>query len=548
MLLALVALVLLYTILLWIGVLHSYHHLHLVLLAFQYLLILPTILAYLRSARNGSSDQRITPPKLTAIVLLFALVAFPLSWLSTQGLLNPDESGYSFEARIFSSGHLKAAPLLGATPNVRDTPRELFFENHVLRPDGWFPKFPPGWPAVLATGYVLSAPWVITPILGILSLLTVAAIGRQLFSAETGALAVCFAVLSSFYLVNSIGIMSHALCGFLSALACFCLFRGLATGRLLFFCGMFAALGFALQVRPYTAFILAVVMTAAALWQTRSNPALCFRIFAAGCLIGGIALGAVLFYNRIYTGNFLISPYAQAAGVTAPPELSFHPAHIWQGIAQYGRQTFEESLIGLFPFTYLLAGYALFTEQERRRETWILAAVYLCLLIAYLAHPVGSGVFFGERFHFEGIFAVFLLAARGAMLLAQRWRLSRRAAVSVLALLSILQISQQAAAALTVARNGEPYRKIRSATAHAPAGVVFLRESSDFVAKHLNLNQADWPHAGHVFLVDAQPDRRNEWACKFHASTWTLAEYDPATHSVILTTAQTDCGGPAGPR
>jgi hypothetical protein len=542
MLLALVALALLYTILLWIGVLHSYHHLHVLLLGVQYLLILPAILAYLRSSRNRSSDERITPPRLTALALLFALVAFPLSWFSTRGLLNPDESGYAFEARIFLSGHLKAAPLLGAADNIRDTPGEVLFGNHVLRPDGWFPKFPPGWPAVLATGYAVSAPWVITPILGILSLVTIAAIGRQLFSADTGLLAVCFAGLSSFYLVNSIGMMSHALCGLLSAFACFCLFRGLDTGRLWFFCGMFAALGYALQVRPYTAFVLSVVMTVAALWQTRTNPALCLRIFVVGCLLGGIALGAVLFYNRLYTNAWLVSPYALAAGATAPPELSLHPARIWQGIAQYGRQTFEESLIGIFPFTYVLAGYALFTDRERRREVWILAAIYLSLFIAYLAHPEGSGVFLGERFHFEGIFAVFLLAARGAMLLAQRWRLSRAAAISVLALLSLLQAGQQAAAALTVARNGEPYRKIRTATTHAPEGVVFLRDSPGFVAKHFNLNQADWPHARHVFLVDADPDRRNEWACRFHVSTWTLAEYDPATHSAILTPEPANCG------
>jgi peptidoglycan/LPS O-acetylase OafA/YrhL len=278
----------------------------------------------------------------------------------------------------------------------------------------------------------------------------------------------------------------------------------------------------------------------------RANRALCVRIFATGCLVGAIGGSTVLSYNRVYTGNWLLSPYALAAGETAPPELSFRPSRILRGIAEYGHQTLEESLIGVFPFTYLLAGYALFMERERRREVWILAAIYLSLLLAYLAHPQGSGVFFGERFHFEGIFAVFLLAARGAMLLARRWGFSRRAAVAALALLSILQVSQQAAAALAVASNGEPYRKIRSATAHAPAGVVFLEDSPGFVAKHFNLNSPDWQKAPHVFLVDADPTRRNEWACRFHAQTWTLAQYDPKVHSAILMTEPTKCGAPRG--
>src|ERR1700739_543437 len=186
-----------YAVLLWVGVVHSYHTLHILLLAFQYALLLPAIWAYLHA--HGSRDSQhpgISLPNRTAIIFLFAVVVFPLSWLSTRGLLNPDESGYSFEARIFVSRHLKAAPLVGATANVRATPDEDFFGNHVLRPDGWFPKFPPGWPAVLAVGYVVSAPWIITPILSILSLVTIAAIGRQIFSEQVGLLAICFAVLS----------------------------------------------------------------------------------------------------------------------------------------------------------------------------------------------------------------------------------------------------------------------------------------------------------------------------------------------------------------
>ena len=540
-------LALLYTVLLWIGVVRSYHHLHILLLAFQYALLLPAIWAYLRAHRTSDTQPATIPlPQLTAITLLFAIVVFPLSWFSTRGLLNPDESGYSFEARIFVSGHLKSAPLIGASANVAATPDEVFFGNHVLRPDGWFPKFPPGWPAVLATGYAVSAPWVITPILSILSLWTIAAIGRELFSPQASLLAVCFAVLSSFYLVNSIGMMSHALCGLLSAVACFCLFRGLDAGRVSYFWGMFACLGFALQVRPYTGFVLAVVMTSVSLWRTHTNLALCLRILSVGCFVGGIALMSVLVYNHLYTGHWLQSPYALAAGAQAPPELSFHPARIWQGIAEYGRQTFEESLVGIFPFAYLLAGYALFTEQQDRWKVWVLAAIYVSLVIAYLAHPEGSGNFFGERFHFEGIFAVFLLAARGTTLLIERRRLSRTAIACVFAVLAFLQLSQQAAAAISVARQGEPYRKIRAASAHAPKGIVFLHDGPGFVAKHFNLNQPDWRHASHVFLVDADPDHRNQWACRYESSSWTVAKYDPKTHSAVLNTEPANCGMAVG--
>jgi len=541
----LVVLALLYSALLWAGALSSYHHLYVLLLALHYVLILPAVFGFLRSKRGTSGSTALSLPRLVLVISLFALVAVPLSWFSTRGLLNPDESGYSFLSRIYLSGHLKAAPLIGATPSVPDTPRELYFEGHVLRPDAWFPKFPPGWPLVLTAGYAISLPWLVAPLLSLVSLLVLAAIGRQLFSAETGVAAVLLAVLSSFYLINSIGMMSHTLCALLSEVACLCLFRGLTTGRLSFFAGTFACLGFALQVRPYTAFVLATVMTVAALWETRSNSRFCSQVLGIGVLFGTLALAGVLLYNRLYTGHWLVSPYALAAGAQAPPELSFNPVRIWGGIAEYGRQTFEMSLIGLFPFTYLLAGYTLVAERERRHEVWILAAIYLGLYAAYLAHPEGSGVFFGERFHFEGIFAVFLLAARGLALMAQRWNLPRSALASVLGLLAILQVSQQAVTALTVARQGEPYRKVRAAVSQRPvSGVVFLRDSPGFVAKHFNLNQADWAHAPRIFLVDFEPDRRNEWACRYHASNWTVAEYDPVTRSAVLQGSTTSCGAP----
>jgi len=546
MLLALlVALTFLYTVLLWIGALHAYHHLYVLLIAYQYVLLLPALLVYLRSRNNPSSPRTFPLPRLVVTILLFALVAIPLSWFSTRGLLNPDESGYSFQARIFLSGQLKVDPLIGASPNVRETPRESYFEGHVLRPDAWFTKFPPGWPLVLATGYAISRPWLITPILSIASLMIMATIGRLLFSVETGIVAVLLAVLSSFYLVNSIGMMSHALCALLSILACLCLFRGLATGRLSSFTGMFACLALALQVRPYTAFVLAVILTVVALWGTRTDLRLWVRVLGVGTLFGAIALAGVLVYNHLYTGHWLVSPYALAAGAQAPPELSLNPARIWRGIVQYGRQTFEMSLIGLFPFGYVLAGYALLTERQARREVWILASLYLGLVIAYLAHPEGSGVFFGERFHFEGMFAVFLLAARGLTLLAQRWNLSRLNLASALSLVAFIQVNQQAVTALTVARQGEPYRKIRAAVSQpSVTGVVFLHDGPGFVAKHFNLNQADWAHAPRLFLVDAEPDRRNEWACSYHASSWTVAEYDPATRSAILKGDHANCGVP----
>ena len=125
----------------------------------------------------------------------------------------------------------------------------------------------------------------------------------------------------------------------------------------------------------------------------------------------------------------------------------------------------------------------------------------------------------------------------------ERLRISRKALAYVLGLLTFLQLNQQAVAALTVARLIEPYRKIRGAISQPGiTGAVFLHDSPGFVAKHFNINESDWPHATRVFLLDADPEHRNDWACRFHASTWTMVEYDPIAHTALLTSAPTNCG------
>lgn len=534
----------LYVGILILGTLQAYNRLHLLLLFLQYVVILPIVVWFLRSWSGPDNQKGLPRINLGIPLIAFCFLAIPLSWFAAQGLLNPDESGYSFQARLYRSGRVMADPLIGATADVRQTPRELFFENHVLSPRGWFPKFPPGWPLVLSLGYLISARWLLNPFFGLVQLIAFAAIGRRVFSWETGPVAVLFGILSPFYLVNSIGMMSHALCALLAAAACFALFNGLATeGSLWYYAGLFACLAAMLQVRPYTGFVFAVVLTVAALWLNRGRRATLVRVFGIGTAFGAVALAGVLLYNHTYTGHWLVSPYAMAAGAETPPELSFSPAVIWQGVRQYGRQTAEESFIGAFPFVYLLAGYALLREKRRRKEVWILASVYLALVLAYLAHPYGSGVFFGERFHFEGFFAVLLLAARGLELLAERWRVQRWALVSTMLLFVIMQFTLEGTMANTIARRGEPYRKIRAElTASGVSGLVLLHDGPGFVAKHFNLNEADWRHAARIYLVDAEPDHRGEWACRYGVPGWTVISYDVQSHHASFVKGRVECG------
>jgi hypothetical protein len=107
----------------------------------------------------------------------------------------------------------------------------------------------------------------------------------------------------------------------------------------------------------------------------------------------------------------------------------------------------------------------------------------------------------------------------------------------------------QTTTAMTVWRRGEPYRKIRAAvTASNISGLVLLQDSPGFVAKHFNLNEGDWRHAPRIYLVDAEPDHRGEWACRYGVAEWTAASYDAQSHRAVLVNGKTDCDGGLNPK
>lgn len=520
------------------------------LFLFQYGVILGALLFYLRSQKSApmatggdlAESSRLGRLNLIAVMIPFALLAIPLSSFVARGLVNPDESGYAFEARLYRSGRLMADPLIGATSNVRDTPAELHYANHILRPFGWFPKFPPGWPLVLSLGYLISARWLPNALFGTLQLWVIATIGSRWVSRELGVLAALLAALSPFYLVNSVGMMSHALCALLAATACLGLFTALSTGKLRYYIGMFACLAFAFQVRPYTAFVLTFVMTGAAIWLARDDRKQLIQIIAVGVLMGALAISGVLAYNHTYTGRWLVSPYAEAAGANAPPELSLNPLTVLRGFLRHGPFMALQTALGAFPFLHVLAIYAIIRERQYRKEIWILAALYFGLVFAYLFHAEGYAVFLGERFHFEGFFALVLLAARGIYILVDRWRVRRGGVVFALIVLSVLQIGQLVCTVLVLSHKGEPYRKIRAAVERANvSGLIFLHDSPGFVAQHFNLNDADWRHASRIYLIDADPEHRPEWACRYGFEEWLVATYTPRNHMADLESAHGKC-------
>lgn len=504
-------------------------------LAFQYVVLLPCLFWVLLGLRDsGLRDSGLRNPgqwSLNLPALPWALAAgylllvLPLARHEVDWPWNVvDESCYSFQAHIFRTGRAIADPLPGATANVQDTPAELNYQNHVLTQRGWFTHFPPGWPALLVVGQWVGAPWILNPLCGLIVLALMWTIARRTFSSDTAQLSILMAVLSPFFLVNSMRSLSHMPCSALVAGACALVFRGLARKQLLPLAGAFALLAWALTIRPYTAFAEAVVLGGAALWYSREDRRFATQIAAAGAIAGLAAALVLLAYNHATTGHAAVSPYAARVGSDVPSELTFNPRLIFYFLHRWGGITFRETIFSCFPYLFLLAIYALWREREKVRETRILAAVFAVLPLAHLLHTEDSYAFFGSRFHSEGLFAALILGARGADLLAQRWAVPRRAGLALLGLLAAMQVSDVRGMVRTVWQANAPYHAIKGAVAQLDGKVplVFLQTSDGYNARFLNFNRADWRHAPTLYLIDAEPQNRDAWACRAGRPDWAV--------------------------
>ena len=101
---------------------------------------------------------------IPAIFLLEALFVYFI--LTQRYPISGDDYSYMYQAKLFASGKLYAEdPIYDPALPFHDC-----VETYCLRDDQGhrFSKYPPGWPALLAVGVKLRAPWLVDPLLGAL--------------------------------------------------------------------------------------------------------------------------------------------------------------------------------------------------------------------------------------------------------------------------------------------------------------------------------------------------------------------------------------------
>lgn len=481
------------------------------------------------SGHRAPSDVRvgILPRASRQIILLttilFLLIAGVLSWRVSGGISYPDESSYHHQARIFGAGQLFAVspPTM---PGIR-----IRFEHEIVSDKGWYSKYPVGWPLVLAIPEKLGMGWLVAPVLGALTLLLLGKIAYELFNSwDIAALAVTMTALSPYFLSNNIGRMSHALAGVLiAAAALFCL-QGMRTGRVIQFVWMFALLIVVFHVRPFTALIAAIVLGLSALLSAYSDR----RVVALSVVAGLVSVASVLAYNYVFTGDPLVSPYALVRGRMTPVEIGATFSVIREMLLTTWRFSVQSTLLFSFPFVFLLAAYGLFTSQTKR--AYVLAALFLLIVVAHLVQTEPSVSVVGERYWSEAYFGVTVLAAAGILRLLEHYKVEPTTKRAMAFVLLAVQVVMTAASAVRLDAMVIPTREVRklAETYRECDCVVFLKETDPFFSKHLNLNGADWRTTKAFYAEDPGPQLRQSLAGRLGKQQWIVLGYDP-----VLSTA-----------
>jgi len=367
-----------------------------------------------------------------------AALALLISW-TVLGLVPhvTDSISYLFQGRILAAGHLYEPP-----PRL---PALFWQENVILEPARWCSLYPPGWPLLLALGWRLHAPWLMTPLLLALAVAGVWLAGRRLYDPATGLLAAAALACSPFALLMAADAMAHvpALCASAWCLAMLAgavedrrppgdaapssasppaaavaADDGAAAGRVrrrrLAAAGLLG--GFALLIRPLTAVALlgpAVAWCAIELARRRRLSALGWiALGAAPCVAAMAAYDAAVFGGPLVSGYALYEPARFARGGAWVP-LS---AALLRRLPWYLREL-NRSLWGL-PWGDLPLLAPVLLARPRRAADAVLAACAGCLVLAYCFYFYGDVVYSGPRMVFESLGPLSLLAARSLRTLA----------------------------------------------------------------------------------------------------------------------------------
>jgi len=355
----------------------------------------------------------------------------------------PDEIVYLLQARYFAEGMLQLPPPPVAAAFDVDL---LFYE-----PGRVFSPLPPGWPALLAVGVAVGAPWLVNPLLSGACVLLLHALMRRLDTPRTARVATLLLATSPWFLFLGMSLMTHT-----ATLACaLAAALGIAVARARSVAWPAAAAGVGVGIigliRPLEGLAVALVL---GVWSLTARHRW-FRLLPSAALTAvTIAVTALhLPYNAALTGvarRFPIMMYVDKYYAPGANDMGFGPDRGmgWGGLDPWPghgvRDVLLNSLLNgaalnLEMFAWatgsLLLLAALVCSGRLRRMDWAMLGVIALVVGLHAFYWFGGGPDFAARYWFLILVPCIALTARApAALLGGGTPAATRGVVLVLAL------------------------------------------------------------------------------------------------------------------
>jgi hypothetical protein len=335
-----------------------------------------------------------------------------------------DEVTYWFHAKYFAAGYAWLPP----PPDWN-----AFSVIFTINADGrWYSVFPPGWPAVLALGFLLHAPTLVNPVLAGATVLVLFRLLRRLYGTGTANVACLLLALSPAFLFMSAGVMSHPLAALCTVVAADRLHAAWAKRSRISAAIGGVALGLLTLTRPIEGVLVSlafgVYMLSRFGWL-RANKAIvsCFILFTAAITIGAILLP----YNYMLTGSAANDPIKKYFDETYYPRGNRLGFGADVGNFGFGNDVlpghspleaainahFESELVSLEMFGWplgSLAAFVLYLAWCRRMWQPVDALFLSIALMTIMGHALYwySGADYGARYWYQALIPVVVLSAR----------------------------------------------------------------------------------------------------------------------------------------
>jgi hypothetical protein len=408
-----------------------------------------------------------------------------------------DGISYAFQGKIFAAGHLWLDPPL--VPDAFKT------QNVLLSDTRWCGIYPPGFPLLLALGWLVGAPFLVNPVLLGLAVVGVFRLGTALFDETTGLLGALLLSVSPFALLMGAGFMGHVagLCVFTWCLAFLSESCKGTPPRPLVLSGFLGAFG--VVVRPQAAVFFLLPALLGVLTARRKELARTTGFLALG---GVVPLTFLLAYNFALSGHPLRMAY-----LVWDPNLSFTYGFSSSQLFSLHFPTFLYDLdatVWGFPWGDLLPlVFLLIPASSRRWDAWLLACV-LTLLLGFSFYRFYEINHSGPRYAFEALGALSLLVARalraagglaasllGRLGLDRFEKVGAVATLGFLALFPLVRLLPEQAEALSHAYHAHTQQPLRrmAAAGVGPSALILVSG-----------NTVEWTYGS--FFLENGPDPR----------------------------------------